>query len=214
MNTKTTTLLCFAIIGVAVITGAFAYPYLPAEVASHWNARGVADDYMPKFWGIFLMPIVMFVLLAVYRIVPAIDPLRKNIESFRSYYNLFWLVLFLFFFAIFLLIVIWNLGYMFSFTLFIIPPIAALFYAIGAVLEHTKRNWFMGIRTPWTLSDDTVWEKTHKLAGRLFKIGGLFALTGLIIRDSAFALGAIIVPAMAIALISVVYSYIVYRQKH
>ncbi len=87
------------------------YPYLPDRIASHWNIKGEVDGYAGKFWGVFLFPILMAVIFIFYLIIPKIDPLKANIESFRKYYNAFWLMLFIFFIYIFALTLAWNFGY-------------------------------------------------------------------------------------------------------
>ena len=92
------------------------------------------------------------------------------------------------------------------------PAFAALLYYIGVVLEKTKSNFFVGIRTPWTISDETVWEKTHKLGGKLFKASGIIALFGVFFKEFAFVL--IIVPILAASAYAFVYSYIEYKKIH
>ncbi len=85
-----------------------------------------------------------------------------------------------------------------------------LFYAIGALMQHAKRNYFIGIRTPWTLSSDEVWDRTHKAAGKWFRLAGLAALGGVLWPDLAVVF--VIVPVMVAALYSTVYSYLEYRR--
>jgi len=92
---------------------------------------------------------------------------------------------------------------------FIAPAFAAIFFYAGVLISKTKRNWFIGIRTPWTLSSDSVWNKTHKLGGALFKICGLFALLGVIFYKAAIFL--ILVPVLLSTIIVIVYSYKLFR---
>lgn len=210
-SNKKVNIILLLIIALSFAVGLIIYPHLPDQVASHWNAQGQADGYMGKFWGIFLLPVIMVGLFLLYAAIPWIDPLKTNIESFRKHYNLFWIFIFGFFFYIFALTLGWNLGWRFDFTAFIMPAVAGLFYFIGAVLEKSKRNWFMGIRTPWTLSSDVVWEKTHKFGGKLFKISGIISLGGLIFGGT-IAIIAIIGSALLITLITTVYSYFEYKK--
>ncbi|MEK7519812.1 MAG: SdpI family protein [Patescibacteria group bacterium] len=212
MTTKITTIILCGLTALVFAVSVAVYAYLPETVASHWNAAGEADGFMPKFWGVFLFPLLMAGLFVLYYIIPVIDPLKTNIESFRKYYNAFWILLFIFFAYLFALSMFWNFQYRFNFTVAMIPAVALLLYALGVILEHAKRNWFVGIRTPWTLSDDGVWEKTHRLGARLFKIAALIALLGIFFRDSVFVVMFLAVPAGVIALVTVVYSYVVYRK--
>ncbi len=200
------------LIGISFIVGALAFPYMPDRVASHWNAQGTVDDYMSKFWGIFLLPIMLAAMFLIYIIIPKIDPLKSNIESFRKYYDAFWLALTVFLMYIFALVLAWNFGYRFNFSVMLIPAMAAFWYCIGGLLEKSKRNWFIGIRTPWTLSSDVVWEKTNALGGKLFKIAALFALFGLFFQNSEVLAIFIIVPLAGVALFAIVYSYIEYKK--
>ena len=213
MNTKITNGVLVVLVVLALAVGIVAYFHLPDQIASHWNIRGEADDYLPKFWGVFLFPILMAGLFVLYLMIPKIDPLRANIQSFRSYYNGFWILLFAFFFYIFGLMLAWNFGHRFDFTAAMIPAVAALWYGIGMLLEKSRRNWFVGIRTPWTLSSDRVWEKTHKLGGALFKLAGGFALAGFLFDDGMVITAIIAIPAAAIAVITIVYSYMEYRKQ-
>ena len=201
-----------ATIVLAVIAGCWVYPLLPDQIASHWNAGGQVNGYMPKFWGTFLFPIIMAILYVLYLVIPLIDPMKHNIESFRKHYDAFWLVAELFFLYIFGLMIKWNFGYRFDFTLAIMPAFAVFIFILGMLMEKTKRNWFIGIRTPWTLSSDVVWDKTHRVGGKLFKIAAVFTLISLAV-PKALAVWFFIVPLLAATLISIVYSYVVYRQE-
>lgn len=212
MKTRTANLTLLGLILATCAAGAFIYPRLPDRIASHWNAAGVANGTMSKGWGIFLVPLIMMGVFLLRLIILHTDPLKKNIESFKGYYESLWIALFIFFAYIFGLTMSWNLGYRFNFTVAIIPAMAMLFFVIGLVLEKSKRNWFLGIRTPWTLSSDAVWEKTHKLGGFLFKIAAAISLLGLFSRDATITIIALIVPIITAAVVTVVYSYVVYKK--
>jgi uncharacterized membrane protein len=212
MNTKNTNIILLAFTAIAFISGIILYPKFPNLIASHWNASGEANGYMGKFWGIFLLPIIMAGLFLLYFFIPRIDPLKNNIESFRKHYNAFWIFMFAFFLYIFGLTLVWNFGFRFNFTTAIIPAMAVLFFFIGFFLERLKRNWFVGIRTPWTLSSDIVWEKTHKLGGNLFKIVALISLVGLFLRGIT-VVAVMVVPAIIVAIATIIYSYIEYKKQ-
>lgn len=210
MTYKTTNVILLSLIAVAVVISIIAYPELPEKIASHWNAAGTADGYMQKA-GIFLLPFIMAVLFLAYWLIPKIDPLKANIESFRLYYGGFWIFLSLFILYIFSLQIAWNIGWRFNFSNALIPAFAVLWYVIGMVIEKSKRNWFVGIRTPWTLSSDVVWEETHRLGGKLFKIVGVISLLGLFFEGSVAITSAAIL-VVTISLITVIYSYIAFRK--
>jgi uncharacterized membrane protein len=97
-------------------------------------------------------------------------------------------------------------------TVFLSPALAILFYYTGILIENAKRNWFIGIRTPWTMSSDKVWDKTHKIGGKLFKIAGVFTL--LAIFFESFAVFFIVVPVISISIYTIVYSYFEYKKEN
>ena len=178
---------------------------MPEKMASHWNIKGEVDGYLSKFWGLFLMPLLSIGILLLYLIIPNIDPLKKNIEKFRRYFDRFIALLLLFLFYLYALTIFWNLGFKFDMGQAIMPALAILFYYCGILLEKAKRNWFIGIRTPWTLSSDEVWGKTHKLGGKLFKTAGLFVLLGLFFKKYIFWF--VLAPMLTAVIYIIAYSY-------
>lgn len=196
-------LLSFAI-------GIYYYNQMPDKIASHWNFKGDVDSYMSKFWGLFLMPIILLVLFLLFLLIPKIDPLKANIAKFRRYFDGFVIMIFLFLLYIYLLTTFWNIGIRFNMALWITPAFAVLSYYCGILVENAKRNWFIGIRTPWTLSSEKVWDKTHKLGGILFKFAAVISLFGLFFPRYTFFL--VIVPMLFVAFYTIVYSYFQYKK--
>ena len=189
----------------------YFYPFLPEQVASHWSAQGEVDGYMSKCWGLFLMPIISLAVFLLFLVIPKIDPLKKNIEKFRKEFDKFIVIIVLFLFYIYILTLVWNLGWEFDMSRMIIPALGLLFYFVGDVVGKAKRNWFVGIRTPWTLSSDRVWDKTHKIGGKLFKIIGIVALLGFFVPK--YAIYIILIPVLVAAIFLVLYSYFEYRKE-
>lgn len=212
MSNRLTAIVIAGLILLTIVVGALAYPLLPERVASHWNAAGQADGTMTKFWGIFLFPIIMAVMALLALIIPRLDPLRENARATQPALNVFWVFLHGFFAYLCGLVVAWNLGYSFSFTRWLLPAFAALWLVIAWLLRHAQRNWFVGIRTPWTLSSDVVWQKTHALASKLFGVGAVLALVAIAFPAGQAAFWLTVGWVLCAALASVVYSYIVYRQ--
>jgi len=203
-----------AIIAAIIITITLTlamYPAVPDRIVSHWNAAGQADGYMSKFWGLFLIPLIMTACIALFVMLPRIDPYKKNYEKFRDYYEGFILVFVLFMLAIQVQIILWSTGYQVSPNLTFPLLTGGLFIYIGFLLGHAEQNWFVGIRTPWTLSSKTVWKKTHELGGKLFKIAGVISCAGIV--AGAYALWFVLVPALAVAVYTVVYSYIEFQKE-
>ncbi len=203
--------LSILLIVTAFAVAAYLYEMLPDPMPSHWNAAGEVDSYMEKTQGVFLFPVIAVFLFGLFLLIPKIDPLKKNIAKFRSYYDWFILLMVAFFVYLYFAILIWALGYHFNMSIAIFPPIAVLFYFVGILCENSKRNWFIGIRTPWTLSSDVVWDKTNRLGGKLFKVLSIvFLLLIFVPMQAVWLLVAVIVLAM---LYLVLYSYLEFQKE-
>ena len=187
------------------------YPAVPDRVVSHWNAAGQADGFLSKVWGLSLIPLIMTGLVALLVVLPRIDPYKENYEKFGNYYEGFILVFVLFLLAVQVQIILWSTGYQISPNLTFPFLIGALFIYIGFLLGHAEQNWFVGIRTPWTLSSKTVWKKTHEIGGKLFKIAGVISCAGIV--AGAYALWFILIPVLVVAVYTVAYSYFEYQKE-
>ena len=202
------------IVGIALLSfaiGVYYYPQMPEQMASHWNAKGQVDDYLSKFWGLFLIPITLVGLALLFMAVPRVDPLRENIEKFRRYYDGFVILFMIFMICVYLATILWSIEIRISLNVFL--PIAAgiMFIGAGILCENTKQNWFVGIRTPWTMSSESVWDKTHRMAGKLFKIAGIISIVGILFQS--YAVYFVLVPAILVAVYTVVYSYLEYKKE-
>jgi len=203
-------IIIWIIIILTIATSVYIYPKMPDKMASHWNSRGEVDGYMPKFWALSLVPIIAFACFLLFNFLPSVDPLKNNVKKFRGYYEGFILIFVLFMLYIHILTVLWNFNIRPNIILMLVPAFAVLFYYIGILVENAKRNWFIGIKTPWTLSNDRVWNKTHRLAGKLFKISGIISLLGVFLEN--YALILVLIPAILAGFISIAYSYFEYKK--
>lgn len=199
------------IILLSVAIGLYLYPQMPDKMASHWNAQGQVDGYMSKFWGVFLMPLVLAGLFLLFIIIPKIDPLKKNIEKFRKYFDGFIVLITLFLFYLYLLTISWSLGQRFDMGQLLMPAMGVLIFYCGILTSKAKRNWFIGIRTPWTLSSDKVWEKTHRIGGKLFKIAGAIIFFAVFLKGNL--LYFVLIPVGIAALYPIIYSYFIYKNE-
>lgn len=208
---RNTESVALGIIILSVAVSALFYTQLPDKMAFSWNAQGHVREYWPKFLALSMLPLISLFLLGLFHFIPRIDPLGKNIEKFRKQYDTF-VILFIAFLAyINFISLAWNLGFDFSFTQFLIPAFAVLFYYAGVLIEKSERNWFVGIRTPWTMSSEKVWRKTHDIGSKLFKAMGIASLIGLFFP--AIAIWLMVGFALAIVVWSFVYSYIEFKKE-
>ena len=212
MNPKFVGSLLIIIVLACFITGTIVYPNLPAVLISHWDAAGRANGTMGKFWGVFLLPLMMLVFVGLWALLPRIDPIARGFKGFRYVYDFFWFLIISFLAYVYALSLGINLGWRVNMSTAIIPALAILMFCLGALMPYLKRNWFVGIRTPWTISSDTVWNKTHKLGSRLFEIAGILILAGAF-TSPRISLWFILVPIIAAAFISIVYSYIFFKRE-
>lgn len=212
MSTKTAIIVSALLIIVITLAGLLLWNSFPDQMASHWNEQDQVDGYMSKFWGVFMVPLLMAGLTLLFLAIPHIDPLKKNIADFRGVFNIF-IVLFNVFMAfIHALTLAWNLGHTgFRMSIVMLPAMGLLFIFIGILIRKAKRNFFIGIRTPWTLSSDRVWDETHRLGSKLFIAAGVITFIGILFPDQAFIL--LMVSVIAASLISVLYSYLVWRRE-
>ncbi len=212
MSTRNTMIIALVLIVASLLTGAFLWDRLPDQMASHWNINDQVDGTMPRFWGVIILPIIATGMLLLFMIFPMIDPLKANIAKFRPIFNLFILLIMVFMIYIWILTILWNLGFTdFRMSAAMLPALGLLFIFVGYLLRKAKRNWFIGIRTPWTLSSDRVWDDTHRLGSVLFYVCGILALGGSLF--GAYSFWFVIIPTMSAALFLIVYSYLVYRRE-
>jgi len=213
MKTKTTTSIALVLIGLAIFAGAMLWNQLPDQMASHWNANDQVDGYMSKFWGVFMMPLITLGMLVLFLVLPNIDPLKANIAQFRESFNLFIVLIVAFMLYVHGLTLAWSLGYQdFRMSATMLPFMGVLFIAVGWMLRKARRNFFIGIRTPWTLSSDTVWDKTHQLGSVLFMASGTLAIVGGFFGGTT-AFWLMFIPLIGSSLFLVVYSYVLYRSE-
>jgi uncharacterized membrane protein len=194
----------------AFLVGLSLYPKLPDQVPSHWNTQGEVDAWSGKTFAVFFFPTITLVIYLLITLIPLIDPFRKNYLKFAKAY--FWFrMLFVAFFVSLYFYTLWSaFGMKLSINYFIIPLLSLFFILIGLFLPKVKRNYFVGIRTPWTIHSEETWDKTHKFAGRSFVVAGLISFLGIFIPDYSFII--FIIAILSAALIPVIYSYFVFKR--
>jgi uncharacterized membrane protein len=179
---------------------------------SHWNAAGEIDGYMPKFWGVFLMPIVTIALVGLFLAIPHIDPLKANIAKFLGIFNGFIVAFVAYMLYVYALTLFAALGTPFNMTVMLLPVVGLLFIGVGYMMGKAKRNFFIGIRTPWTLSSETVWDETHNLGSKLFMLGGVVTIISAFLGENGIWLLLAAIPIAAF--VPIIYSYILWRREN
>jgi len=213
MSSRTTIIIVSILILAVTVAGLLLWNRLPDQMASHWNVNDEVDGYMPKVWGVFMLPLIALGMFLLFLLIPSIDPLKANIAKFREAFNLFIVLIVAFMVYLHALTLLWSLGYTgFGMSQAMLPAMGLLFIFAGYLLRRAKRNFFIGIRTPWTLSSDRVWDRTHQVGAILFTVSGVLALLGSFLGGlTAFVM--IMVPILGSTLFLVVYSYVLYQKE-
>lgn len=200
-----------------LIAGAFAfslavYSRLPESIPVHWGLSGEPDRYGSRLEGAFLMPAIMVVMLVLLTWLPSRDPRAANIAKFRESYDVMVIALTTFMAGLHVLLLGTSLGWPVNITMVVLVAVGVLFVLIGNMMPRARSNFIFGIRTPWTLSNDSVWTRSHRLGGYLMVAAGLLTIAsafvpqplGFVITFSSLALAAIV---------PIVYSYIIWSRE-
>lgn len=203
--------------GAAIVAAMWAftaavYARLPHRIPTHWNLQGEVDGWMDKPMGALMLPLVATGLLGLLWLMPRIDPRRENLERFTGDRHLITNLLILFFAVIQGATFGAALGWPVQVDRVILAAVGLLFVGLGNYLPRIRSNWYMGIRTPWTLSSEGVWRATHRVGGRTFVVGGLVLAGAALLPDPlrAWITGGAIAVVLALPL---VYSYVAYRRE-
>lgn len=202
----------FTVLALTILAGIYFYMNFPDRVASHWNFSGVVDGYSGKFVGAFGMPLLMLGMYFLFLAVPFLDPQKDRYEEFSKAYNVFRSCLLASLLVIFLSMGIYNLGYGIAVNRVVPWTVGILFVILGNYMGKIKPNWFFGIRTPWTLSDENVWTKTHRFGGYVF------IFLGVLVVLSAYAGSAsgvfLFAGGVAVSVLAMfIYSYVEYKKQ-
>jgi uncharacterized membrane protein len=199
-------------VAVALELGIAAYGFsrVPpgARVAIHWDAMGHANGYGDAFWAFTLVPALTVLISAGLAFVPSIEPRRRNLQRSGAAYVAVWISLVVLMVALQAAIVLSALGAARSETIVRLVPAAVgvMLAVVGNYLGKIRSNFFFGIRTPWTLSSERSWNRTHRLGGRLLVAVGLAAAA-----TSVFpwvGIFVLVVGVPAVIVIVFVYSYV------
>ena len=190
---------------------AYIWNSLPETVPTHWNYKGEIDAWGKKSSLIlimFLLPVLTYVL---FSIIPFIDPKKKIQAMGNKYHNLkFLMTLFMSALAIFILYSVKEQSI--TNPAFIILAIGLLYIILGNYMKTLKANYFIGIRTPWTLENESVWKKTHALAGKLWFIGGLAIIISSLTTNKNFNGIFFISVTTIITVIPLIYSFLEFKK--
>jgi uncharacterized membrane protein len=200
------------IVAAVLIFTAIVYPQLPETMATHWGVDGRPNDFSSRAVGAWLMPGIMFLVWLLMRFLPRIDPRRENYRKFAGTYTTIITMVLAFMGLLHVVVLGYALGWPVNVPRLVPLVVGLMFVLLGNLLPRARPNWFVGIRTPWTLSSDRVWERTHRLGGVMF------VLSGLVMIASALGPPSMMMPAIVIAIVAggltpVLYSLVLWLRE-
>jgi uncharacterized membrane protein len=199
-----------SILAAMLAAAAWVWPQVPERMPVHWNLQGEIDRYGGRFEGVLLLPLVAVGIYLLLLVLPRFDPGRENYAHFRKAYSTIRIALLAFLAALYAATLTSALGHAVPIGPAITPLVGALLLVIGLVLGKLRPNWFVGIRTPWTLSSKRAWTRSHRLGGWLFAALGLATL-GTSLIDAAAASLVLLWGGVVLAVTVLVHSYLVWR---
>ncbi|MCB2290612.1 SdpI family protein [Clostridium sp. CS001] len=199
------------IIVLTFMVSLYFYPELPSKIPSHWNSKGEIDGYLGKFFGTFLIPLMNLAFYFMFLFLPYLDPKKANYEKFKSSYKVIRNSLHILFACIQVVILLVALGHRVDVVMLIGVGTSLLFVVIGNVMGKFKHNYFVGIKTPWTLANEEVWVKTHRMAAPLWVVGGIISTIFAIIGGTMYFIALITIVSI-ISIVPMIYSYVIFKK--
>ena len=196
---------------VSLLLSLTVFSSLPEQIPAHWNVHGTVDRFAPKL-TVFIFPGIIFLITILFQFMRRTDPNSDNYDKFQREYHRYTFVIGLVFFAVQIMTIAAAFRMDFNVNLIFCLGLGSLFIFIGNLLPKTKHNYFIGIRTPWTLADEQNWFRTHRLAGKIWVLGGLIvALTAL--APESFQVPVFLTILAVMVVTPFVYSYTEFRKK-
>ncbi|HOZ55713.1 MAG: Immunity protein SdpI [Parcubacteria group bacterium ADurb.Bin316] len=171
--TLKTELPAILILLATVLSSFYFYAHFPEMVPTHWNFAGEVDGWGTRWQGAFIIPIMLVAMYALFLLLPILDPKKERYSQFAKTYHIFKNLILIVLALVYFLASFNGLGFNIPIQYTVPVIIGLLFIVMGNYMGKLKRNWFIGIRTPWTLSSEEVWNKTHRVGGYLFVLAGL-----------------------------------------
>jgi uncharacterized membrane protein len=190
----------------------WSYPQLPNLVVSHWDFYGRANGWSSREFHAIFFPALLLAMYVLFSLMPKFDPRGDNYSEFAGVYLKMRTAILLVLATVFVAATLANLGYNINIGATVAGVIGLLMIVLGNYFGKLKRNFFIGIRTPWALSSDNVWNKTHRLGGRLFMIWGVLLILAPWLAPTiafAFLFGGIVV----VISWTTIYSYMVFKKE-
>lgn len=193
-----------------LVLAAASWSSAPGKIPVHWDLSGQPDRYGGKFEGLLLLPLVALGVYLLLLLLPRVDPRRANYALFKGAYLAIRVTILVFLALIYGFVLLWIGGIQLAVSAVMPILVGLLLIVTGILMNKIQPNWFVGIRTPWTLSSELSWRKTHRLGGWVFTLMGLvFVASGLVGSTAAFMVALIFLIGGVLFL--AIYSYLAWR---
>lgn len=201
-----------ALLLLSVIASAlYFYPVLPAKIPTHWNINGVIDQYTPKETAIWLMPGIILLMFLGFRFMPLLDPNKNKYRLFQTEWQIIQSALIGFFSYMHFITISASLNPALNIMPYMFMGMGSLFILLGNYLSKIRQNYFLGIRVPWTLSNEDNWNKTHRYASWTFVLAGIVTLVEAVLIWNA---APVIFAGLSLAaMLPVLYSFLLFKKK-
>jgi uncharacterized membrane protein len=173
---RKTEMIIIGLVAFSFIIGASFYTHLPKQIPSGWNDKGEAIRYMSKFQGAFLFPLVNVGVLLLTGILSRVKPSFEKKARFDQHYDRFVILFVIWYICLQLQILLWAIDIKVKFFYVFFIGLGVLCFHFGLMFEKAKRDWFIALRSRWTLSSEEAWGKTHKIGGRCIKTAGVITI--------------------------------------
>jgi len=207
-----TEIVPIALIALSVIASFYFYAHFPAQVATHWGFDGTPNGWSSTGFAAFFFPILNLGMYVLFLSIPYLDPKKERYAEFSKAYHIFKAFIVALLTIVYFMVGLSGIGYYVPVGTITPILVGALFIIIGNYMSKFKSNWMMGVRNPWTLSSEVIWNKTHRLAGRIFILAGLAMATEAWL-PLWLQLPVFIIIIAAVALVPNIYSYILFRAE-
>ena len=194
------------------IFAVYFYANFPAQVVTHWDFQGQPNGYMGKIGGAFAIPGLLTGIYLLFLGLPLLDPKGERYAEFGGIYHFFKAAIIFVLFGVYLASGYYNLGYPVNINLVVPVLVGLLMITLGNYLGKIKRNWFMGVRTPWTMSSEDVWNKTNRFGGFTMVLFGVIIIVSPLL-PKMLALIIFVAGALAATLGSMIYSFYLYKKE-
>lgn len=195
------------------VAGAALYPCLPDTIPVHWGFEGQPNGWASKTWGAWIIPAMSLAFLILFPLIPKIDPKRENYKYFKKPWDVIqtsFIAFFAYLYAVTMYVTFYP-QYNAVVGRAVVLGIGILFVMLGSVMDKIRQNYFVGLKTPWTLDDPEVWQKSQRFAGRAFMLAGLAFIIEAMVWVATVPVFFAVIAVCVVA--PIIHSYLLSRKK-